>query len=390
MEVFIFCLLFTFASLAEGSQNWENKIGDVSSETNMSSEGELVELLLTNYQKSGRPVLDVSKPVVVKVGVTLQQILKVDEKEQTITTNIWLNFAWKDEFLSWNASQAAGIDKLRVDVKDIWVPDIEPYNAVVQKGLREREQVLLESSGEINWIPPFILTTICKLDFTMYPFDRQTCEIKFGSWTYNGFKVDIQMHSEDGMDLSGYVMNREWALIGAPGNKNEVIYECCPEPYLDITYSLKLTRRRPASHIEKILVPSALLTFVGILSLLLPASQPSSRLLILLFTFLMICLGSTSIPHPFSLMATLLDSCTFTLLLLIVHTILVASLANSHSFYLACNPLWPQRWRSSSEEKEEEAFKARAQKISKWLDFAAFWVFLLCFGGYFAYSVSTV
>ena len=33
--------------------------------------------------------LKVSKPVVVKVGATLQQIQKVDAKEETMTTNIW-------------------------------------------------------------------------------------------------------------------------------------------------------------------------------------------------------------------------------------------------------------------------------------------------------------
>ena len=57
------------------------------------------------------------------------------------TLDFRLNLAWKDEFLSWNASQAEGIDKLRVNAKDIWVPDIEPFNAAAQKGLREREQV---------------------------------------------------------------------------------------------------------------------------------------------------------------------------------------------------------------------------------------------------------
>ena len=48
---------------------------------------------------------------------------------------------WKDESLSWNASQVGDIDQLRIDAKDIWVPDIEVYNMVAQKGLREREQV---------------------------------------------------------------------------------------------------------------------------------------------------------------------------------------------------------------------------------------------------------
>ena len=235
------------------------------------------------------------------------------------------------------------------------------------------------------WIPPFIFTTTCKLDISLYPFDRQNCEIKFGSWTYDGFKVDIQMQSEEGMDLSGYVVNEEWALAGAPVTRNEVIYECCPEPYLDITYVLKLVRK-PSSHTQKYLVPSALLTFLGILSLLLPASQPSSRLLILLFTILLISFGSSGIPQP-SLMATLLGSCTFTLLLLIVHTILVASFANSRSFFLACSPIWP-RGRMVSKENQEEEFRAKAQKIAWWVDFAAFWVYLLCFGVYFTRTVA--
>ena len=29
----------------------------------------------------------------------------------------------------------------------------------------------------------------CKIDITWFPFDDQNCEMKFGSWTYNGFKV---------------------------------------------------------------------------------------------------------------------------------------------------------------------------------------------------------
>ena len=48
---------------------------------------------------------------------------------------------WKDEFLSWNASHAHGIEKLRIDVEDIWGPDIEAFNLVAQKGLREKELV---------------------------------------------------------------------------------------------------------------------------------------------------------------------------------------------------------------------------------------------------------
>ena len=36
------------------------------------------------------------------------------------------------------------------------------------------------------------------------------------------------------MDLSTFVMNDEWELLGAPCKRNEVKYECCPEPYLGL------------------------------------------------------------------------------------------------------------------------------------------------------------
>jgi len=378
MEVFKLCAGLILLLLQRSGGVVGEELGTVS------NEGELVEKLLSKYHKHGRPVLDAKKPINVTLGATLQQIIKVDPNEETFTAMVWLNFAWKDQFLSWNASQAEDIEQLRLDIEDIWIPDIEVYNLVSRKGLRDREQVVLESSGDILWVPPYILTTTCKMDLTWFPFDEQSCSIKFGSWTHHGFLLDIQIASEN-MDISSYVRNEEWALTRAVGERNEVLYECCPEPYLDITYTVHL-RRKNASHVQRYLVPSGLLTFLGILSLFLPASQPSSRLLILIFTFLMISLGSSGIPHP-SLMATLLGSCSFTLLLLIVHTILVASLANSRSFYLACSPICP-RTLVVSKENQEEAFRVRASKIAWWVDFAAFWIYLLCFGVYFTLNLA--
>ena len=45
-------------------------------------------------------------------------------------------------------------------------------------------QVVLERTGEILWAPPYIFTTACKIDISLYPFDSQYCKVKFGSWMY--------------------------------------------------------------------------------------------------------------------------------------------------------------------------------------------------------------
>ena len=47
-----------------------------------------------------------------------------------------MNYEWKDPRLAWNASHANGIEDVRLNIKDIWLPDIEVYNLVSKKALR--------------------------------------------------------------------------------------------------------------------------------------------------------------------------------------------------------------------------------------------------------------
>ena len=44
----------------------------------------------------------------------------------------------------------------------------------------------------------------------------------------------------DKVDTSTYMPHLEWILVEAPAERHSRLYECCPEPYIDITYSLKL------------------------------------------------------------------------------------------------------------------------------------------------------
>jgi len=106
------------------------------------------------------------------------------------------------------------------------------------------------------------------MDITWFPFDDQDCEMKFGSWTYNGFKLDLQLSSEEG-DIASFIPNGEWSLLGVPAKRNEVIYDCCPEPYLDITYTFKI-RRRTLYYFFNLIVPCLLIASMAVLGFTLP------------------------------------------------------------------------------------------------------------------------
>ena len=45
------------------------------------------------------------------------------------------------------------------------------------------------------------------------------------------------------VDTSTFVMNKNWFLANATAQRNEIFYECCPEPYLDIAYRITLDKR---------------------------------------------------------------------------------------------------------------------------------------------------
>lgn len=47
----------------------------------------------------------------------------------------------------------------------------------------------LNFTGRVEWKPPAIYKSSCEIDVEYFPFDEQTCVMKFGSWTYDGFQV---------------------------------------------------------------------------------------------------------------------------------------------------------------------------------------------------------
>lgn len=56
---------------------------------------------------------------------------------------------------------------------------------------------------------------------------------------------------------------------GVPGKRNEIYYNCCPEPYIDITFAI-IIRRRTLYYFFNLIVPCVLIASMALLGFALP------------------------------------------------------------------------------------------------------------------------
>ncbi|VBB33888.1 unnamed protein product, partial [Acanthocheilonema viteae] len=206
---------------------------------------------------------------------------------------------WEDYKLKWDPREYGGIKDLHFPGgnSQIWRPDILLYNSADDNfDSTFKSNLLVYSNGEVNWIPPGILKFSCKLDITWFPFDDQVCglkymtlqkhlyrtllnqlqqvSLKFGSWTHNGFALDLQIDADDSnsthqMDISDYVLNGEWDLIATPAVRSVKRFVCCPEPYPTIIFYMHI-RRRTLYYGFNLLIPSLLISLITMLGFTLP------------------------------------------------------------------------------------------------------------------------
>ncbi|KZC13128.1 Acetylcholine receptor subunit alpha-like [Dufourea novaeangliae] len=154
--------------------------------------------LLSNYNKLVRPVVNTSDVLRVCIKLKLSQLIDVNLKNQIMTTNLWVEQSWYDYKLRWEPKEYGGVHMLHVPSDHIWRPDIVLYNKTTNVLARSADgnfevtlatKATIYHQGLVEWKPPAIYKSSCEIDVEYFPFDEQTCVLKFGSWTYDGFKT---------------------------------------------------------------------------------------------------------------------------------------------------------------------------------------------------------
>ncbi|KAM9311840.1 neuronal acetylcholine receptor subunit beta-4 [Gastrophryne carolinensis] len=219
------------------------------------------------YNKLIRPAYNNTQLVVISLQLSLAQLISVNERDQIMTTNVWLNQEWVDYRLTWNPAEYDGIRKLRIPSQQIWLPDIVLYNNA--DGTYEVSlfsNAIVQSNGSVAWLPPAIYKSACKIEVKHFPFDQQNCTLKFRSWTYDYTEIDLVL-ATGSANMDDFTPSGEWDIIKLPGRRT---VNPLDEKYVDVTYDF-IIKRKPLFYTINLIIPCILITSLAILVFYLPS-----------------------------------------------------------------------------------------------------------------------
>ncbi|XP_067109593.1 acetylcholine receptor subunit gamma isoform X1 [Osmerus mordax] len=253
-------------------------------------EGVLFQDLMKGYNKNVRPMEKSGDITQVTVKITLTNLISLNEKEEALTTSVWIEMKWCDYRLRWDQPPRSDLygnltSELRVPSKSIWLPDIILENNVDgQFEVALYCNALVSPDGCVYWLPPAIYRSACSITVNYFPFDWQNCTMVFRSQTYSANEIELVLTEEDGqsvewvvIDPEAFTENGEWVIRHRPAKK--VInpgYSRDELEHQEVVFFL-IIQRKPLFYIINILIPCVLFSSLGLLVYFLPAKAGGQK-----------------------------------------------------------------------------------------------------------------
>ncbi|XP_078055281.1 5-hydroxytryptamine receptor 3B [Mustelus asterias] len=238
-----------------------------------STQHQLMEKLMTNYNKAVRPVKDWTQPTTIYIDFILHAVLEVDGQNQKLRTNIWYQQVWMDEFLVWNPTSFDGINEISLPVEMIWIPDVLIQEFIDVGRSPYLPYVYVNSSGAIKNYKPIQVVSACKLEIYAFPFDKQNCTFTFCSWLHTVTDINLKLwrsFEETENNTRAFLGDGEWELISVPSRYAKMYDE--DGEYAQIQFNVVI-RRRPLLYVVRLLLPSLFLMLVDVTSYFLPPNS---------------------------------------------------------------------------------------------------------------------
>uniref|UniRef100_A0A3Q3K293 Cholinergic receptor, nicotinic, gamma n=1 Tax=Monopterus albus TaxID=43700 RepID=A0A3Q3K293_MONAL len=253
-------------------------------------EGELYRDLMKGYNKNIRPVEKNGDITQVSIRMTLTNLISLNEKEEALTTSVWIGMWWCDYRLRWDQAPRSALygnitSDLRVPSKSIWLPDV-----VLENNVNGQFQVaffcnaLVSPNGCVYWLPPAMYRSACTIAVSYFPFDWQNCTMVFRSQTYSANEIKLVLKEENNETIEwviteeqAFTENGEWAIKVMPAKRMiNTKYTKDDLEYQEIVFFF-IIQRKPLFYIINIIAPCVLFSSLCLLVFFLPAKAGGQK-----------------------------------------------------------------------------------------------------------------
>ncbi|OQV23550.1 Acetylcholine receptor subunit beta-like 1 [Hypsibius exemplaris] len=284
----------------------------------------LVKDLFQGYDKLIRPGNPQEKTVVI-FQINLAVIIFVNDQKQEMKINGYLDLTWKDERLKYvEAAYGGNLSTLRMPSGKVWQPEIALVSTTDGKyGPSYRSNVLISTTGDVQWVPPFIYKSSCHIDPKFFPFDVQICKMYFRSLTYNSDEVElrfIQDGNHSNFEVKDYRNNQTsgtWDLLDAPIHAHKLVINGVSRDYVECSLVL---RRMSLFYVVTILLPCIMISFLTGFVFLLPSKGKTNVCLSILFAIVVFLLLMSNILPPGDTLPLLSEFLFFTFIMNVLST----------------------------------------------------------------------
>ena len=292
---------------------------------------ELRERIFSNYSSDDF----YGNKVDLKLGLAIRSLNNIDHVDGNLETNIWLRYYWNDKRLFWNESdyeQSSLIVNTHPEMeKRIWIPDIYIYNT----GEKPLDQLsytsaIVYSSGDIIWSRPGIVKSTCLFNLKNFPYDKQTCYFKFGSWSHSGDMINLT--AENQIDITNFKQGEEWKIINNHVELEIKKYDCCPEPYHAVYFLIEM-ERMSTYYVRNIIVPIFATSSLLVISMIIPWESGerisfTTSIMLSIIVFLLILSDNLPKTNDVPIMSTLVIGLMFYSLAVVFITVILSSMRN--------------------------------------------------------------
>ncbi|XP_055356255.1 acetylcholine receptor subunit beta-like 1 isoform X2 [Paramacrobiotus metropolitanus] len=270
--------------------------------------------MFQGYNKLIRPG-ELNEKTVVKFGINLAVIIYVNDQQQVMKINGYLDLSWKDERLRFDRSTyGANLSTLRLPSNKVWQPEIALVSTTDGNyGPTYRCNLLISPQGEIQWVPPFISKSSCTINPRFFPFDEQVCVMYFRSLTYSSNELEINVPSNI-FEIKDYrnQSSGTWDLIEAPIFAQRKVIGGVQRDFVECHLRL---RRKSLFYVVTILLPCILISFLSGFVFLLPSKGKTNVCLSILFAIVVFLLLMSNILPPADVLPLLSEFLFFTFIM---------------------------------------------------------------------------